>query len=627
MSAAGMGGGRMLRRISQQDPDLKGHRLPAGLLARVFGYGRPYRAWISVFLVCVVGDAALTVAPPLLFKTIIDQGVVGKDVALIVRYGLIVAGIAVLDAGLVVTQRWFSSRIGEGLIYDLRTSVFDHVQRMPVSFFSRTDTGKLVSRLHSDVQGAQQAFTNTLSSVLSNVISLVLVLVAMISLSWQLTLGALVLLPVFLLPSRAIGNRLARLTRDSMSMNADLSSVMTERFSVSGALLVMLFGRAPQEHARFAKIAAEVRDTNVRINMAGRFFVTALALVAALATALVYGVGGVLAVNSYMTIGTLTALAGLLGRLYGPLTQLSNVRIDVMSGLVSFERIFEVLDLKPQIVDAPGAIDVPDQASVEFRNVGFTYPDAQTVSLASLEPSAAGVEAANRQVLFDVSFTVPQGATVALVGPSGAGKTSITNLIARLYDATTGSVLVGGVDVRSVKLASLREHVGYVTQDAHMFHETVRQNLAYARPSATQDEMWQALAAANIDDLVERLPDGLDTVVGERGYRFSGGERQRLAIARLLLKAPPIVVLDEATAHLDSESEEAVGRALDTLMAQRTTIVIAHRLSTVRQADQIMVVDDGRIIERGTHDQLIAQGGVYARLYVSQFRDQAPKAS
>lgn len=618
-----MGGARMLRRVAQQDPELKDHKLPAGLIRRIIGFGRPYAGQIAAFLACVLGDAALTVAPPLLFKTIIDQGVVAGNTGLIIRLGVVVAVIAVVDASLVVVQRWFSSHIGESLIYDLRTAVFDHVQRLPLAFFSRTDTGKLVSRLHSDVQGAQQAFTNTLSSVLSNLVSLVLVLVAMLSLSWQLTVGALVLLPVFLLPSRAIGNRLARLTRDSMSLNADLSSVMTERFSVSGALLVMLFGRPAAEHTRFATTAAEVRDTNVRINMAGRFFMTALTLVAALATALVYGAGGVLSVHGFMTIGTLTALAGLLTRLYGPLTQLSNVRIDVMSGLVSFERVFEVLDIVPQIVDAPNAVEVPDVASVEFQGVSFTYPEASDVSLVSLEPSAAGGASANQPVLFDISFAVPPGATYALVGPSGAGKTTITHLIARLYDATLGSVLVGGVDVKGLQLASLREHVGYVTQDAHMFHDTVRANLAYARPGARDDEMWAALRAAHIDDLVQRLPDGLDTVVGERGYRFSGGERQRLAIARLLLKAPPIVVLDEATAHLDSESEESVERALDHLMADRTTIVIAHRLSTVREADQILVVEDGHIVERGRHDQLLAAGGRYARLYASQFKDDA----
>jgi ATP-binding cassette subfamily B protein len=614
-----MGGGRLMRQFSDTDPSVKDHRLAEGVWRRVVAYGKPYKGTIAVFLFCVLADAAMSVAPPLLFKSIIDDGVLKQDVPVIVRLSVIVAVIAVVGAVLTVLQRWCSAKIGEGLTYDLRTQVFDHVQRMPLSFFSRTDTGKLVSRLSSDVTGAQRAFTSTLSSVLSNVVSLVLVLAAMITLSWQLTLGALVMLPVFLLPARLIGNKLAALTRDSMQMNADLSSTMTERFSVSGALLVTLFGRPEDEHTKYAAVAAGVRDTGVKIAMAGRIFMTALSLVASLATALVYGVGGWLSTRDFITVGTLTALASLLSRLYGPLTQLTNVRVDVMSGLVSFERIFEVLDIVPMIRDAADAKPVSGVASVEFRGVDFTYPNAEDVSLASLEPNSAVAEARNQQVLFDLSFQVPPGQTFAIVGPSGSGKTTITHLIARLYDVTAGAVLVGGDDVRDLQLESLRDFVGYVTQDAHMFHETVRSNLAYAKPGATDDELWAVLAAAHIDDLVRRLPDGLDTMVGERGYRLSGGERQRLAIARLLLKAPAVVVLDEATAHLDSESEEAVQRAIDQIMRDRTTVVIAHRISTVREADQILVVDAGRIVERGTHEKLLAKGGLYSTLYESQF--------
>ncbi|MDN5726971.1 MAG: ABC transporter ATP-binding protein/permease, partial [Propionibacteriales bacterium] len=517
---------------------------------------------------------------------------------------------------------WWSSRIGEGLIYDLRTQVFDHVLQMPLAFFTRAQTGKLVSRLNSDVIGAQQAFTTTLSSLVSNVIGLALVLAAMIVLSWQLTLAALIMLPLFLIPARIVGGKLADLTREQMQLNADMSASMTERFSVSGALLVKLFGRSVTEHDQFAAKAGAVRDTSVRIALNGRFLMTALTLLAALATALVYGVGGLLSIDGAMTVGTLTALAGLLTRLYSPLTQLTNLRVDVMSALISFERVFEVLDLQPMIRSRPDAPPVSGTASIEFSGVDFTYPRADEVSLASLEAVAVASSRPNQPVLHDISFTAAPGQTVALVGPSGSGKTTITHLIARLYDATAGTVRVGGDDVRDVDLASLQSCVGYVTQDAHMFHDTIRQNLALARPDATDEEITAALEAAQIASLVAALPDGLDTLVGDRGYRLSGGERQRLAIARMLLKAPPIVVLDEATAHLDSESEAAVQRALDVAMAGRTSIVIAHRLSTVRDADQILVVSAGRIVERGTHDALISQGGPYADLYATQWGDR-----
>jgi len=608
----------LMRRMSQ-DPEMAHHQLTKGVVRRILQFARPYRGLITIFVVLVVLTSALAVAPPLLFKQIIDEGVLKGNQRLLIILACLVAALAVLQAVLGLVQRWFSSKIGEGLIFDLRTQVFDHVVRMPVAFFTRTQTGKLVSRLNSDVIGAQQAFTSTLSTVLSNLISLVLVLAAMLVLSWQLTLAALIMLPIFLIPAKVVGRKLADLTRQQMQLNGDMSASMTERFSVSGALLVTLFGRLTEEHDRFAERAGAVRDVSVKIAMNGRFFMTSLGLVAALATALVYGVGGSLAIEGMLTVGTLTALAGLLSQLYGPLTQLTNLRIDVMNALVSFDRVFEVLDLVPMIRDADDAVPVTGPASVEFDRVSFSYPSASDVSLASLESIASLDQRPNTEVLHELSFRVAAGETVALVGRSGGGKTTMTHLIARLYDATSGTVSVGGRDVRSVKLESLRDMVGYVTQDAHMLHDTIRANLRYARPDVGEEQMWRVLAAAQIDELIRSLPDGLDTVVGERGYRLSGGERQRLAIARLLLKTPPIVVLDEATAHLDSESEAAVQRALDLAMEGRTSIVIAHRLSTIRNADLILVVDKGRIVQRGHHDQLLADGGLYAELYRTQF--------
>ncbi len=613
----------MMRRMSQ-DPDIAQHQLSPGVVWRILRFAKPYRLLIIVFVVLVVILAALAVAPPLLFKEIIDQGVLQGNQRVVIIVSLALAGLAVLQAVLGLVQRWFSSTIGEGLIFDLRTQVFDHVMQMPVAFFTRTQTGKLVSRLNSDVIGAQQAFTSTLSTVLTNLISLVLVLAAMIILSWQLTLAALIMLPIFLVPAKIVGRKLADLTRQQMQLNGDMSATMTERFGVSGALLVKLFGRAPEEHDRFAERAGAVRDVSVKIAMNGRFFFTSLGLVASLAVALVYGVGGSLAIDGVLTVGTLTALAALLAQLYGPLTQLTNLRVDVMNALVSFDRVFEVLDLVPMIRDAENAEAVKGPASVSFEHVSFSYPSADEVSLASLESIASLDQRPSGEVLHDVTFSVPAGQTVALVGRSGGGKTTMTHLIARLYDATSGTVSVAGTDVKKLTQASLRATVGYVTQDAHMFHDTIRANLRYARPDATEAEMWEALDAAQIKPLVEKLPDGLDTVVGERGYRLSGGERQRLAIARLLLKAPSIVVLDEATAHLDSESEVAVQRALDLAMVGRTSIVIAHRLSTIRNADLIIVVDQGRIVQRGGHEELLREGGLYTELYRTQF-DQSPR--
>jgi ATP-binding cassette, subfamily B, bacterial len=613
----------MMRRMSQ-DPDIAQHQLSPGVVRRILRFAKPYRHLIIVFVVLVVILAALAVAPPLLFKEIIDQGVLQGNQRVVIILSLALAGLAVLQAVLGLVQRWFSSTIGEGLIFDLRTQVFDHVMQMPVAFFTRTQTGKLVSRLNSDVIGAQQAFTSTLSTVLTNLISLVLVLAAMIILSWQLTLAALIMLPIFLVPAKIVGRKLADLTRQQMQLNGDMSATMTERFSVSGALLVKLFGRGPEEHDRFAERAGAVRDVSVKIAMNGRFFFTSLGLVASLAVALVYGVGGSLAIDGVLTVGTLTALAALLAQLYGPLTQLTNLRVDVMNALVSFDRVFEVLDLVPMIRDAENAEAVNGPASVSFERVSFTYPSADEVSLASLESIASLDQRPSGEVLHDVSFSVAAGQTVALVGRSGGGKTTMTHLIARLYDATSGTVSVAGADVKKLTQASLRAAVGYVTQDAHMFHDTIRANLRYARPDGTEAEMWDALEAAQIKTLVEKLPDGLETVVGERGYRLSGGERQRLAIARLLLKAPSIVVLDEATAHLDSESEVAVQRALDLAMVGRTSIVIAHRLSTIRNADLIIVVDQGRIVQRGRHEELLREGGLYTELYRTQF-DQSPR--
>jgi ATP-binding cassette, subfamily B, bacterial len=613
----------MMRRMSQ-DPDIAQHQLSQGVVRRVLRFATPYRVPIAIFVALVVILAALAVAPPLLFKEIIDHGVLQGNQRVVIIVSLTLAGIAVLQAVLGMVQRWFSSTIGEGLIFDLRTQVFDHVIQMPIAFFTRTQTGKLVSRLNSDVIGAQQAFTSTLSTVLTNLISLVLVLAAMIILSWQLTLAALIMLPVFLIPAKIVGRKLADLTRQQMQLNGDMSATMTERFSVSGALLVKLFGRVPEEHDRFAERAGAVRDVSVKIAMNGRFFFTSLGLVASLAVALVYGVGGSLAIDGVLTVGTLTALAALLAQLYGPLTQLTNLRIDVMNALVSFDRVFEVLDLLPMIRDAEDAEAVKGPASVSFEHVSFTYPSADEVSLASLESIASLDQRPSGEVLHEVTFSVAASQTVALVGRSGGGKTTMTHLIARLYDATSGTVSVAGIDVKKLEQSSLRATVGYVTQDAHMFHDTIRANLRYARTDATEAEMWEALEAAQIRPLVESLPDGLETVVGERGYRLSGGERQRRAIARLLLKAPAIVVLDEATAHLDSESEVAVQRALDLAMEGRTSIVIAHRLSTIRNADLIIVVDHGRIVQRGRHEELMREGGLYTELYRTQF-DQSPR--
>ena len=623
-----------MMRSFRQDPSITRQKLKKGTIRRIATYARPYRGALAAFMVFTALDALITVVNPLLLREIIDKGILTRNQGLVIGIGAAVAGVALFDAFLGVANRWFSARIGESLIYDLRTQVFSHVQRQPIAFFTRAQTGSLVSRLNSDVIGAQQAITSTMSSVLSSALSLVAILITMFYLSWLVSVITLALIPLFILPARRVGRRMQRLTRESMQLDAEMGSTMTERFNVAGAMLVKLFGRPREEEEVFAGRAAQVRDIGITTAMYGQVFFIALTLLAALSTAVVYGLGGSLIIHGVFQLGTLVALTTLLGRVYAPITSLSNVQVTVMTALVSFDRVFEVLDLKPLIEDKPDARPLPRTAgpdgtgaapAIEFDDVSFRYPDASDVSLASLESVARPVperDGGNPSVLNGVSFTAPSGQLTALVGPSGGGKTTITNLAARLYDPGTGTVRIGGHDLRDVTQDSLHEVVGVVTQDAHLFHDTLRANLLYARPTATEAEIADACRAAQIWRLIETLPDGLDTVVGDRGYRLSGGEKQRVALARLLLKAPTVVVLDEATAHLDSESEAAVQRALQTALAGRTSLVIAHRLSTIRDADQILVIDAGRVTERGTHAELLAAGGLYAELYHTQFADQ-----
>ncbi|MDQ2585609.1 ABC transporter [Saccharothrix yanglingensis] len=589
---------------------------------RVWGFARPHRRRLTLFLLLTVVSAVLAVSTPVLAGRVVDAVVGGRDVSVVVWLAVAIALIAVVDAGLGLVERWQSARIGEGLIFDLRRAVFEHVQRMPVAFFTRTRTGALVSRLNNDVIGAQRAFTSTLSGVVTNVIQLGLSLGVMFTLSWQVTALALLLLPVFVLPARRMGARMADLQREAATLNAGMTTQMTERFSAPGATLVKLFGRPGAELREFADRAERVRDIGVRTAMATRWFLTGLTLVSALAQALVYGLGGYLALTGHLAAGTVVSLALLLTRLYTPLTALANARVDVMTALVSFERVFEVLDLDPMIKDRPGAADLPDgPVRVEFDDVRFAYPSADKVSLASLEDVSTLDARGGEEVLHGISFTVEPGQLVALVGSSGAGKSTIASLVPRLYDVDSGAIRLSGVDVRELASDSVRGAVGVVTQDGHLFHDTIRANLRYPRPDATDDELRDALRRARLDTLVDSLPDGLDTVVGERGYRLSGGERQRLTIARLLLARPRVVILDEATAHLDSESEAAVQAALTEALRGRTALVIAHRLSTVRAADQILVVEAGRVVERGTHAGLLAADGRYAELYRTQFDD------
>ena len=609
----------MTHRSMTADPSVKQQKLKAGTVKRIFTFAKPYRLSIWIFLFTVVIDAALIVATPLLLRDLIDKGVIPKDGALVTRLAVLVGLIAIADAAMSMLGRYFSSRIGEGLIYDLRSLVFGHVQRQSIAFFTRTQTGALISRINSDVMGAQQAFTATLSGLVSNVVSLVLVGVTMMILSWQITIFSLLLLPAFLIPTKWVGRKLQELTRDSFNTNAQMSSTMTERFNVSGAMLVALYGEPDREREYFRSRARRVADIGIKMAMLNRLFFIALTSVAAIATAFAYGIGGHLAINGGVTVGTLLAITALLARLYGPLTALSNVRIDVMTSLVSFERVFEVLDLEPMVKNRENAIDLkPSHPKIEFKDVSFSYPRAEEISLASLESAAKPETIQSGEVLRGLSFTAAPGTLTALVGPSGAGKTTISALLPRLYDVTTGAIEIDGHDIRDLTLESLRGAIGVVMQDAHLFHETIAENLRYAKDNATEDEMRIACESAQIWDLIKSLPNGLDTMVGERGHRLSGGEKQRLAIARLLLKSPAVVILDEATAHLDSENEALVQAALQSALKGRTSIVIAHRLSTVRDADQILVLDKGQIVERGKHDELVARGGLYADLYNRQ---------
>ena len=622
-----------MMRSFRQDPSVTRQKLRKGTVRRILTYARPYRGALAAFMVTTALDALITVVNPLLLRDIIDKGILARNQAVVIGIAAAVAGVAVIDACLGVANRWFSARIGESLIYDLRTQVFRHVQKQPIAFFTRAQTGSLVSRLNSDVIGAQQAITSTMSSVVANILSLVAILITMFYLSWLVSIIALALIPLFILPARRVGRRMQRLTRESMQLDAEMGSTMTERFNVAGAMLVKLFGRPREEADVFAGRAARVRDIGVTTAMYGQVFFISLTLLAAMATAVVYGLGGTLIIRGVFQLGTLVALTTLLSRVYAPITSLSNVQVSVMTALVSFDRVFEVLDLKPLIEDKPGAAGMPRTGpapAIEFDDVAFRYPSATEVSLASLESIALPVPeraGPTRNVLDGVTFTAPSGRLTALVGPSGAGKTTITSLAARLYDPGSGAVRIGGYDLRDVTQESLHDAVGVVTQDAHLFHDTLRANLAYARPAATEADLIEACRAAQIWDMIAALPDGLDTIVGDRGYRLSGGEKQRVALARLLLKAPAVVILDEATAHLDSESEAAVQRALKTALAGRTSLVIAHRLSTIRDADQILVIDDGKVTERGTHEELLATGGLYAELYHTQFAHQERSVS
>lgn len=609
----------MTFRSMTADPSVKSQKLKPGTIKRIASYGRPYKSQITIFMATVVIEALLVISSPLLLRQLIDKGVIPGDTALVTKLALIVGLLAVVDAIFNIFGRWYSARIGEGLIYDLRSEVFAHIQRQSIAFFTRTQTGALISRINSDVMGAQQAFTGTLSGVVSNIVSLIMVVTTMLILSWQITIVSLLLLPAFLLPTKWVGKRIQALTRDAFNLNATMSSTMTERFNVSGALLVNLYGQPAKEENFFRSRARKVADIGIHTAMLNRVFFVGITSVAAVATAFAYGIGGHLAINESITVGTLLAITALLARLYGPLTALSNVRIDVMTSLVSFERVFEVLDLQPMITDSPTARNLKEKnLDIEFKDVAFSYPKAEEISLASLESVAKAEVVDSGEVLKGISFLAPAGTMTAIVGPSGAGKTTMSALLPRLYDVTRGQIMVGGSDIRDFTVQSLRDSIGVVMQDAHLFHESIAENLRYAKEDATEEEMIAACKSAQIWELISSLPNGFDTMVGERGHRLSGGEKQRLAIARLLLKAPAIVILDEATAHLDSENESLVHAALKQALIGRTSIVIAHRLSTVMEADQILVLEKGVIVERGRHEELIERSGLYSELFSRQ---------
>ena len=614
-----MHAGWMALRTLSSDQSVKNAKLKPGTLKRIFAYAIPYKSVFALFLICLIADAVLTVATPLLLRELIDNGVIPKDRSVVTTMAVAVALLAIASALVNIVVRWISAKIGEGLIYDLRSQVFRHVQEQSIAFFTRTQTGALISRINSDVIGAQRAFTSTFSGIISNVLTLVLVVGTMLALSWQITIASLLLLPIFLAPTKWIGTRLQGYTRDSFEVNAQMSSTMTERFNVSGALLVKLYGDLNQESKEFKTKARKVADIGISMAMLNTFFFIALISIAALATAIAYGIGGHLAIDGSITVGSLIAITTLLARLYGPLVALATVRVDVMGALVSFERVFEVLDLEPMVkeISAPKKLESKTPA-ITFNEVRFTYPKAQEISLASLEAASLPEVKDSEEILKGISFEVKPGTVTALVGPSGAGKTTISALLPRLYDVTGGSISIDGEDIRNFTLNSLRGSIGVVMQDSHLFHATITENLRYAKSDATLDEMKVACEAAQIWDLVSSLPNGLETMVGERGHRLSGGEKQRLAIARLLLKSPSIVILDEATAHLDSENEELVQKALAQALYGRTSIVIAHRLSTVMGADQIIVLENGSIAERGKHEELVLTGGLYSELFARQ---------